>query len=210
MTLVVARSKGGHIGIVADTLVSFGRDALPLKSPELGVVKSCFLPGGLCVSFAHSPEGAQRAFKSFLERHPNGLGYADAITFFTASSRETDNEYILAFATTGKLVKITDGSAMRPLGVAWIGDADAYNRFREYAHKRLSPPWRDRAMTIVMSDNIPTESPAHDLAEAMRCVVADREVQNVGGFFTSLPSSPLRPESSTSVPSRACTTNRSS
>jgi hypothetical protein len=69
MTLVVGRIVGPRVAIVADTMLTEHDKPLPFQS---GVVKSCVLPGDLCVSFSNSPCTAERAFKirrEISERH---------------------------------------------------------------------------------------------------------------------------------------------
>jgi hypothetical protein len=112
LSLVVARILGDRISIASDTQVSEHCMALPFKD---SVIKSCILPGGLCVSFTNSPELAIRELSHFVEMFPHGTGFAEVVGFFESSSARTGNEYILAFASPAKLVKITEGKAVRGL-----------------------------------------------------------------------------------------------
>src|ERR1700722_10009763 len=103
MTLVVARIVGERIAIVSDTLLT--RQGQPLP-PQQGVIKSCMLPGDICVSFANSPDLAGRDFAIFAERFPDGAAFAEVIAFFERSSRATGNDYIVAFSRAPRLVRI--------------------------------------------------------------------------------------------------------
>ncbi len=130
MTLVVARNSHGRIAIVSDTMLTEHDRALPHQQ---GVIKSCMLPGGLCVSFANSPELAARDFRKFVAMYPQGARFTDSIAFFERSSAKTENDYILAFSRSPRLVKIVEGRRTQSAAATqWIGDASAYNRFREY------------------------------------------------------------------------------
>src|SRR4051812_31344976 len=106
MTLVVARTIGGKIGIISDTQL-FQNDTT--SSFQEGVIKSCILPGGMCVSFANSPELAARSINQFVNTFPDGANFSNSVNFLCQSSFDTGNEYILSFAKTGKILKISDG-----------------------------------------------------------------------------------------------------
>jgi hypothetical protein len=183
MTLIVARIEKGRLAIAADTMVSAQNKPLPMHS---WVLKSICLPGGICVSYAGSPELAAKAFQEFRSRYPQGTSYAATIAFFEASSADTNNDYIVAFAETAKLVTIRDGH--RTTGLAkthWIGDKSAYERFRQYEHERRQYE-HGRAVNAALFADERTGSPASDLYSVMRSVVRDRNVPSVGGFVTVL------------------------
>lgn len=106
MTLVVARVEKGRLAIAADTMLSAHGTSFPMRR---WVLKSMCLPGGICVSYSGSPELASKAFQEFRHRYPQGANYALTTAFFEASSAATNNDYIVAFADTAKLVTIHDG-----------------------------------------------------------------------------------------------------
>ena len=110
MTLVVARVEKGRLAIAADTMLSQHGTSLPMQK---WVLKSICLPGGICVSYSGLPELAARAFQDFRERYPQGANYALTTAFFEASSAATNNDYILAFADTVKIITIRDGRRIR-------------------------------------------------------------------------------------------------
>jgi hypothetical protein len=68
----------------------------------------------------------------------------------------------------------------------WIGDKDAYERFREYEHHRGRQHERGRAINTALFADEMTGSPASDLYSIMRNVVLERDVPSVGGFVTVL------------------------
>src|SRR5438309_760280 len=120
MTLVVARIEGSRVAIASDTLITQHKKPLPFQE---GVIKSCMLPGDICVSFANSPVTAERAFTEFWQRYPNGTGFAAVVTFFEESSSNTGNDYLIAFANPAHLVKIADGKRQPSVSkTLWIGD----------------------------------------------------------------------------------------
>jgi hypothetical protein len=186
MTLVVARVEKGRVAIAADTMLSEHGTSLPMQR---WVLKSMCLPGGICVSFSGSPELASAAFQKFRERYPQGANYALTIAFFEASSAATNNDYIVAFADTAKLATIRDGRRIIGLSKThWIGDQQAYERFREYEHRRGRQYEQGRAVNAALFADEMTGSPASDLYSVMRNVLLNRDVSSVGGFVTVLSS----------------------
>jgi hypothetical protein len=184
VTLVVARYEEGRIAIAADTLVSAQDVPLPLTS---GVVKSCCLPGYICVSFSGSPELAEKSFVKFVELYPHGTNFDTTVAFFETSSATTDNDYIIAFGNSPKLVTIRDGR--RTCGLSkthWIGDKAAYEKFREYEHRTRDRYEHKRAVNAALFADEMAGSPASELHGVMRNVVQDRELSTVGGFVTVL------------------------
>lgn len=180
VTLVVARNLRGRIAIVSDTMLTEHGRALPHQQ---GIIKSSMLPGGLCVSFANSPELAARDFKKFSAKNPQGASFADAVTFFEQSSSNTGNDYILAFSSSPRLVKISDGKRMPSVAeTQWIGDASAYTRFREYESKQLKKMESGRAINAVLFADEIDGSPASDLYSTMRHIIADPKINSAGGF----------------------------
>jgi hypothetical protein len=178
MTLVVARAEKGRLAIAADTMVTEHGTSLPLRQ---WVLKSVCLPGGICVSYSGSPELSARALHDFRERYPQGANHVETVAFFEACSAATNNDFIIAFASTAKLVTIRDGR--RTSGISkthWIGDEAAYKRFREYEHRRGRQHEQGRAVNAAMFAVEMTGSPASDLYSFMRSVVLDRDVNRPG------------------------------
>jgi hypothetical protein len=181
MTLVVGRVDGPRVAIASDSLLTQNEWPFPFQE---GVVKSCMLPGNICVSFANSEVTAERAFASFWKHYPNGTGFGEAIGFFEESSRETGNDYLVAFTNPARLIKITDGKRMSSLSkTQWIGDSAAYNRFREYQSGRRKPQ-QGRALNVAYFADEVAKSPASDLFSTMRNLVIDPTVPSVGGFVS--------------------------
>jgi hypothetical protein len=180
MTLVVARIQKGRVAVVSDTLLTRHGKALPLQE---GVIKTCMLPGNLCVSFSNSPELATADFRRFKDAYPSGAGFVQAVDFFEAASAKSGNDYLLAFCPIAKLVKIADGKRIRSLAnTAWIGDKSAYERFREYESRKRSFPQHGRAVNAVLFMDEIEGTCASDLFSAMRNVILDRGIPSVGGF----------------------------
>lgn len=180
MTLVVARIQGDRIAIASDTLLTEHQHPLPIQR---GVIKSCMLPGDICVSYANSPELAERDFEKFVRAFPGGTGFSTVVSFFESSSRDTGNDYIVAFSHNPKLVTIVDGKRNRSqANTHWIGDKDAYARFRDYESKTRLGKENGRALyTVLFADEL-ANSPASDLYSVMRHVVSDTDVASAGGF----------------------------
>jgi hypothetical protein len=68
----------------------------------------------------------------------------------------------------------------------WIGDKEAYERFRKYEHHRGPQHEQGRAVNAALFADEMTGSPASDLYSIMRNVVLDRDVPSVRGFVTVL------------------------
>lgn len=184
MTLIVARIENDRVAIAADTMLSAHGELLPMQK---WVLKSICLPGGICVSYSGSPELAARAFKDFRAKYSQGANFADTITFFEASSLATNNDYIIAFSNRAKLVTIRDGRRTKGLSKThWIGDKDAYVRFRESELQRGRQHEQGRAVNAAFFADEMAGSPASDLYSIMRNVVLDRNIPSVGGFVTVL------------------------
>ena len=144
------------------------------------------LPGGICVSFNNSHERAAKDFHKFMMQYPSGTGYGEVVRFFEQSSKDTNNDYIIAFSKPPKLVRIVDGKNDRSLSnTLWIGDQIAYERFREYEAKFRKGYESGRAMNAVMFFD-PDKTPTSDLYSTMRHVVLDTDIPSVGGFVTSV------------------------
>ena len=182
MTLVVARVEKGRIAIAADTLISAHGSPLPISQWAL---KSICLPGNICVSYSGSPELAGKAFQQFRASFPFGANYATTVEFFETSSAAANNDYIIAFASTAKLVTVQDGHRRGGLSKThWIGDKSAYTLFRKYEIERGRQFEHGRAANMAMFADEMTGSPASDLYSIMRNVALDRNAPSVGGFIT--------------------------
>lgn len=183
MTLVVGRIAGPRVSIASDTLLTGpGGQALPFQN---GVIKSCMLPGNVCVSFSNSPVTAGCAFKDFASRYPTGTSFNEVVTLFEHSSQSTGNDYLVAFANPARLIKIADGKRVSSLSkTQWIGDQAAYSKFRSYETRHQPRAEQGRAINAALfADDLPG-SPASDLFSTMRNVVADRSAATTGGFVT--------------------------
>jgi hypothetical protein len=184
VTLVVARCDKGRIAVAADTLVHEHGSPLSLTR---GVVKSCCLPGYVCVSFSGSPELADKAFVEFASSFPRGADFERTVAFFEASSATSNNDYLIAFGKNPKLVTIRDGRRVARISKThWIGDRDAFQKFREYEHRVRSRYEHQRAVNAALFADEMTGSPASDLHGIMRNVVQDRDLPTVGGFVSVL------------------------
>jgi hypothetical protein len=180
----VARSDKGRIAIAADTLLSAHDSPLSLSK---GVVKSCCLPGYICVSFSGSPELADKAFQDFRRSFPQGANFEATVAFFESSSAATNNDYIIAFGHNPRLVTIRDGRRTSGLSKThWIGDKIAYEKFRECEHDKRRRYEHERAVNAAMFADEMSGSPASDLHGIMRNIVQDSELSSVGGFVTVL------------------------
>jgi hypothetical protein len=182
MTLAVARIVGNRIAIAADTLITEHGKPFP---PSKGVIKSCMLPGDICVTFSNSPELAARDFERFSKSHPEGAAFSEAVSFFERSSFDTGNDYLLAFSRAPRIVKISDGRRIETVSkTLWIGDGLAFQRFRKAEERSLKRRDAGRAVNAVMFMDELEKSPASGLYSAMREVVVDRSVASVGGFIS--------------------------
>lgn len=182
MTLVVARILGQRIAIAADTLLTEHDSPLPFQS---GVIKSCMLPGDICVSFNNSPELSEIAFSRFVQRYPRGASFSEVLSYFEDSSRESGNDYLIAFNNPARLVTIRDGRRITSISkTTWIGDKEAYEMFREYESRKRQKPQQGRAINAALFADELSISPASDLFSTMRNLTLDRSLRSVGGFVS--------------------------
>jgi hypothetical protein len=182
LTLVVGRVEKGRVAVAADTLVTQNDAPLPVRK---WTIKSCVLPGNICVSFSNSPEHAETDFATFAGNYPAGCNFSGVISFFEASSARTGNDYLIAFASPARIVKIADGKRINSIAkTAWIGDQTAYERFRRYEAKQMPHAEHGRAMNAVLFGDELSNSPASDLYSVMRNLVLDHSVPSVGGFVS--------------------------
>ena len=182
MTLVVARVEKGRIAIAADTLITAHGKRLPVREWAL---KSICLPGNICVSFSGSPELATKSFAEFRNKFPRGTDFSGTVSFFERSSHNNMNDYIIAFGNLSKLITIRNGARVQSMAKThWIGDKDAYERFREYEHRAIKRSDHGRAISVSYFADEMEHSPASKLYSAMRCVVQDQKITSVGGFIT--------------------------
>lgn len=179
MTLIVARQKGNRIAIASDTQLSAHDGALPLAE---GVIKSCLLPNSICVSFAGSPELANKEIWNFSKKFPLVANYEETVSFFEAASNRTANDFIIAFSKYPKLVKIVDGKRQpNSASTMWIGDRAAFELFREIETGSKKKPQSGRALSgVLMADG--EDTIASELYSTMRNVVFGKQIESVGGF----------------------------
>jgi hypothetical protein len=188
MTLVVARIQGDRIAIASDTRISKGEIPLPV---DQGVIKTCIINRRICVAFSNSPELAERDILAFADNTKAQSGFAEAISFFERASKDSGNDYIVAFARPPRLVKIANGERVGGISkTMWIGDEDAYHAFREYDRNRRAKAERGRAINAVLFADEMLGSPASDLYSTMRHIVADRSIPSVGDFIAVVSNRP--------------------
>ncbi len=145
------------------------------------------LPGRACVSFSNSPESAVLAISGFWRSHPHGTSNSAILDYFEDSSRKTNNDYKVAFVGPPHLIKIADGrrfSTSSP--TLWIGDKDAYEKFREQEAKVRKGYEHSRALSMVLFADEAKGSPASDLYSVMRHLVAEPAASGVGGFVCTV------------------------
>jgi hypothetical protein len=183
MTLVVCKVRGSHIFILADTRITKQNVKL---SPERGIIKTALLSPTTSISFSHSPELASRDIKTFTIRYQGIFSYSDALHFFENSSRDTGNDYLLAFLDPLRVVKVTEGKAMKVIGNrAWIGDYGAFHRFREYqSNKRKGLDVWEMITWPRLTDDPATSNAFSDLMSAFQSTLSDTEVLSAGDFYT--------------------------
>lgn len=184
MTLIVGRIVGPRVAIASDTMLTEHDKPLPFQS---GVIKSCMLPGDLCVAFSNSPVTAERAFRKFAAKYPTGTGFADVVAYFERSSEITGNDYLVAFANPARLIKVADGKHVGSVSnTQWIGDHSAYSSFRDYEASDKPKPEQGRAINAVYFADEMVNSPASDLFSTMRNITANPAISTVGGFVSMI------------------------
>lgn len=142
MTLVVVKKSGSKVFIFADTRLSEHGKALP---PDQGIIKTAFIAPHIAVAYSNSPDLAARDINEFSS---NGINpnYLNVTQYFKESSLKTNNEYLIAFADTARVVKISIGIIERSVSQThWIGDEGAFERFNSFERGKtkfdLGAPW---------------------------------------------------------------------
>ncbi len=188
MTLIVARLSHGEISIASDTMLTEHGRPLP-RSRD--VIKTRMLPGDVCVSYAGSPDLADKCFLAYVAQHRSGHGYDDMLKFFECDSIKTNNDYIVCFYKLLKIVAIKNGARIiTPAKTVWIGDKVAYEAFRRYEQSEENSPLLGRASPATIFADDFEHSPASPLYQAMRHVVNDVNCPCVGGFPCIVSSKP--------------------
>jgi hypothetical protein len=185
MTFVLCRILGPRIFILADTRVTKGNSPLPKAE---GVIKTCFLSPDICVSFSQSPDSASDDIRKLASELPDSMSYRNVIDFFERSSAQTNNDYLVAFARTGRVAKIQGGIANKVLGSnAWIGDHEAFHRFRDYENGRArgqkSRFWDTMFFGTSPDASMDSERFAR-LLGFYEATIVDTDIESTGDFFT--------------------------
>ena len=186
MTLIVGRTNGKHVTLVADTLIT--QNGAPLKL-EQSIVKTCAFPFGICVGFSGSTEHAKDKLWRFSSDYKQEPDYGDVISYFEKASVNGHCDFLIAFANTAKLAKIVDGKKQHGLSqTQWIGDQAAYLVFREVEVRIRKRIEYARAVSNVFVWNEPDHSPTSDLYSTMRQVAMGRYSPFVGPLTTVMSS----------------------
>ncbi|UWU89366.1 hypothetical protein [Bradyrhizobium sp. CB1015] len=187
MTLVVSRTIGPQLIILADTRVTEHHVRLPR---DRGVIKTTLLSPQASISFSNSPELAARDIRAFRDQYQSDFTFREAVDFFEISSRNTDNQYFLAFLAPLRAVKIVAGKAEKSIGQqSWLGDFEAYHRFREYqTNERLGPDlWE---ATTWSHQLIPRERRRSfsKLLSSFVQTLRDADIDSAGDFYSVMAS----------------------
>lgn len=107
------------------------------------------------------------------------------MAFFENSSRKTNNDYILVFLKPLQIYKIANGKAVKAVShQVWIGDYDAYRRFREYESGKLrgADLW-EQDFWMKVSDEKTEKAFGHVLS-AFQHTLSDPHIVSTGDFYT--------------------------
>ncbi|MET3968743.1 hypothetical protein [Bradyrhizobium sp. S3.9.1] len=181
MTLVISRTIGQQVFILADTRVSEHDVALPR---ERGVIKTTLLSPQAAISFSNSPDLASRDIRAFRQVFGGTFSYREAVDYFAGSSRDTHNDYLLNFLEPPRTVEIKAGEVSKTVGrQSWIGDLDAFKRFRAYQTEAKLGPDLWEAMTW-SADLIPRirTNPFTRLLRSFQHTLRDADILSAGDF----------------------------
>jgi Tfp pilus assembly protein PilF len=196
MTLVVGRKIGNSIGIVSDTLLVHPNEGR--RPLDRGVLKTAIVYEGLCVSFAGTHKCADAALKSldFKGNHIDDV--AGIVEHFLGWHRKERHmvDFILAFGPPhSRLIVVKNGMA-GDTDSAWIGLQTAFSRFQSFmlepGQLDLPPqPPSDAAVVSLEAIRVPRGDDAAGailprLKKAMARVIADSDIEDVGGIVTML------------------------
>jgi hypothetical protein len=182
MTFVLCKIIKSRVFIFADTRVTEHAVSLP---PEQGLIKTSFLSPQVAISFSQSPDLAARDIKLLGEQYKGCFGYSDALNFFSKSSSDTNNDYILVFLNPLRILKISSGVANRTLsGELWIGDQAARTRYLEYANKKRKGAdiWKMHTWSHI--DNSQDSEKFSRIFAPFQSTLEDPEIISAGNFYT--------------------------
>lgn len=182
MTLVVAKMIGSVAYVVADTLVSGGKQQL--RQPDLAL-KIFALDENTLVAYAGSPELAHATLVNIARTMfpidvPNVV---EAIQQEQLASLSTIGSYGADFIVLhrSRIIQIKNATVESDKAVAWIGDCAAFSAFQRYQATIQEEDGRYR----VIGESLDEQSGASILRRTLERVVADKQIESVGGPVVS-------------------------
>jgi len=189
VSLVIARVYGRQLLLLADTHLTDpenGQRARPLE----GIIKTVVLSDKLAVSFAGSIYWAEKALAE-VDDALKGDVDVQVLLNILARVHETSGhktDFIIAEAgDTPLLIEVKNGRAQGVVG-SWLGSWQGFERFQGFATGAL-PPKRQPTNTVAFEVfKVPEASPGDvcesysSLVNAMRSVIDDETIPEVGGF----------------------------
>lgn len=158
MTLVVARTLGGKVWIVSDTLISGGTNTL--RQPEYAL-KILALDSSTFIAYSGSPE----IFHSILAKHHSKIVGQHIDLIAEVIFRAIGDASIEALISQeGRLSVVKNRSIIANAPTGWLGDVAAFSLFQENMAGMAEP-----------------NSPDGGLHTAMTVVVSSRKIATVGG-----------------------------
>jgi hypothetical protein len=139
-----------------------------------------------CDSFSNSLELAARDIKTFSEKYQGAFTHSALIDFFEKSSDQTGSEYLLTLLGPLRVFKIAEGSASKTIAhQAWIGDYEAFRRFREYqSNKRKGLDIWEQLIWPSFGEDAATNNAFSKLVSDFKLTLGDPDILSAGDFYT--------------------------
>jgi hypothetical protein len=171
MSLVVAQATEHGPRITSDIQVSRW-DGHRVALTE-GTLKAIVLSSSVTICFAGLVEQGLAAIREFAAGLHAGRAVDDLLPVLNRVSATGTVDFIVARRhRIEQLTRITEWGVERRLPIAWIGDQNGFEEFqRARSKERLAVQITSRPSSIM-----------HELRAAMKGVIEDEAVENVGGF----------------------------
>ena len=171
MSLVVAQATEHGPRITSDILV--GRWDRPRAALKDGTLKAIVLSQRVAICLAGHVEQGLGTVREFAAGLNAGEAVDNLLPMLERKSATGTVDFIVAQRhSIEQLTRITENGVERRLPIAWIGDRHGFEQFQR-ARKRVPPQPQITS---------PPARIMHELRAAMKAVIDDETIVNVGGF----------------------------
>lgn len=185
MSLIVARKFKGHIFVVSDTKLTYPDKEK--NTPEHGLIKSINVTPNISISFAGDISYAEEALKQI--QLSTDINHISEIILNTHCDSNQKTDFIIAVVGNDEpSIFVFRKGEKTKTETAWIGSSDGFDCFQKYFHDPESVPTTQGEITTLQITKMPDVEDKEvrefysALFSAMRGVIEDSSVKEVGGF----------------------------